>query len=96
MKRSEEETGSLTTVVCSVLLNDGKSVLKMMETLWKNSRIIAERVEITHADSTVVATTFAEKQIGGFTSAPHLVGGYRSSEVSEQHTAIIFRADGGS
>jgi hypothetical protein len=39
-----KEAGNFTTLVYSILLTVGKSVLKMMETLWKNSLIIAKGV----------------------------------------------------
>jgi hypothetical protein len=45
------EAGNFTTLVYSILLNTGKSVLKMMETLWKNSLIIPKDVCIIHAVS---------------------------------------------
>jgi hypothetical protein len=41
---SEVETEDFTTLVYSVLINNGKSVLKMEENLWKNSPIIAKDV----------------------------------------------------
>jgi hypothetical protein len=41
---SEVEAGNFTTLVCSVLLNVGKSVSKMTGTLWTNSMIIVKDV----------------------------------------------------
>jgi hypothetical protein len=41
---SEVEAGNFTTLVYSVLLKVGRSVLKMTETLWKNSLMIAKYV----------------------------------------------------
>jgi hypothetical protein len=41
---SEIEAGHFTTLVHSILLNVGKSVLEMMQTLWKNSLTIAKDV----------------------------------------------------
>jgi hypothetical protein len=38
------KTGNFTTLVYSVLLNTGKSVLKIMKTLWKNTLIIVKAV----------------------------------------------------
>jgi hypothetical protein len=40
----EVEAGNFPTLVCSVLLNIGKNVLKMAKTLWKNSLQIAKDV----------------------------------------------------
>jgi hypothetical protein len=37
----EVKAGNCRILVCSILLNIGKSELKMTETLWKNSLIIA-------------------------------------------------------
>jgi hypothetical protein len=39
---SEIKTGNCTTLIHSILLNDGKNVLKMRETFFKNSLIIAK------------------------------------------------------
>jgi hypothetical protein len=63
---SEVVAGNFTTLVYSVLLNIGKSVLKM-ETLWKNSFIIAKDVQIIHVNFIVIAITFSEKITGGIT-----------------------------
>jgi hypothetical protein len=41
---SKLEAENCTRLVCSVLLNVGKSVLKMTEKLWKNILIIAKDV----------------------------------------------------
>jgi hypothetical protein len=41
---SEVEEGNFTTMVYGVLLNSGKCMLKMTETLWKNSLIITKDV----------------------------------------------------
>jgi hypothetical protein len=38
----EAEAGNFTTLVYRILINVGKSLLKMTETLWKNSLIIAK------------------------------------------------------
>jgi hypothetical protein len=43
----EVETGNFTALVYSILLNAGKSVLKM-EILWKNSLIIATVPPLAH------------------------------------------------
>jgi hypothetical protein len=40
----EVEAGNFTAEVHSALLNVGKSVLKMTETLWKNGLLIAKGV----------------------------------------------------
>jgi hypothetical protein len=40
----EVEAGNFTTVIYTVLLSVAESVLKMMETLWKNGLIIAKDV----------------------------------------------------
>jgi hypothetical protein len=61
---SEVEAGNFTTMVYSILLNAGKSELKM-ETLWKNSLIIAKDIHTTHVNFTVVPITLSEKKIGG-------------------------------
>jgi hypothetical protein len=44
MMCSEVEARNFTTLVYSILLNVGKSVMKMIKTLWKNSLIIAKDV----------------------------------------------------
>jgi hypothetical protein len=41
---SKAEAGNFTTMVYSILVVVGKSVLKMMATLWKNCLIIAKDV----------------------------------------------------
>jgi hypothetical protein len=41
---SDLEAGNFTMVVYSVLINTGKSMLKMTGTLWKNSLIIAKDI----------------------------------------------------
>jgi hypothetical protein len=38
----EVKPGNFTTLVYNILFSIGKSMLKMMETLWKNSLMIAE------------------------------------------------------
>jgi hypothetical protein len=61
VKPFEVESQNFTTLVYSVFHDVGKSVLKMMGTLWKNNVVIA------------IAITFPEKRIGGFTFVPPLV-----------------------
>jgi hypothetical protein len=56
-----------TLVVYSVLLNTGKSVVKMTETLWKNNLITAKDVRIINLNFIVTAVTFSEKKTGGIT-----------------------------
>jgi hypothetical protein len=58
----EVEAGNFTTVVQSVLVNVGKTVLKMAETLWKNSFIIAKDVWTKNVNFVVIAITFSEKK----------------------------------
>jgi hypothetical protein len=69
---SEIEARNFTNLVYKVLLNVGRSVLKMMETLWKNSLIIAEGVRIFPVNFIVIANTRSEKT-GGVTSVPPLI-----------------------
>jgi hypothetical protein len=59
----EVEAGNLTTLIYSILLNVGKSVLKMMETLWKNSLIIENIYEIIHVYLIVISITLYEKKL---------------------------------
>jgi hypothetical protein len=59
---SEVEAGNFTTLVHSVLLNVGKSVLKMTETLWKNSLIIEKCVLIIRVNLIVIVIKFSEKK----------------------------------
>jgi hypothetical protein len=47
---SEVEAGNFTAVVYRVLLKVGRSALKMTETLWENSIIIAKGFTITAKD----------------------------------------------
>jgi hypothetical protein len=41
---SEVKAGNFTTLIYSILLSAGKSVLKIMKTLWKNDPITAKDV----------------------------------------------------
>jgi hypothetical protein len=67
---SEVEAGSFTSVY-SCLLNVGRSVLKMTETLWKNCLTVVKDVFITHENFIFIAIAFSEKEIGGITFVPH-------------------------
>jgi hypothetical protein len=58
---SEVEAGYFTALVYSVLLNAGKSVFKITETLWEDSLIIVKDVRIIHVNLTVIAITVSEK-----------------------------------
>jgi hypothetical protein len=58
---SEVQEVNFTTLVYSVLLKVGESVLKMVETSWKNSLIIAKYVWLIHINFIVIAVTFSEK-----------------------------------
>jgi hypothetical protein len=59
----EVEAWNFTTLVYSVLLNNGKSVLKIMKTLWKNGLTITKDVRIIHINFTVTEITFPEKKL---------------------------------
>jgi hypothetical protein len=59
----EVEAGNFTALVYSVLLNIGRSVLKMTETLWKNSLVIANDVLIIYVTFVVIAITFSDKKL---------------------------------
>jgi hypothetical protein len=59
--------GDFITLVYGVLLNFGRSVLKMTETLWKNSLISVKDVWIICANFIVIAITFFERKNTGFT-----------------------------
>jgi hypothetical protein len=59
----EAEAENFTTLVYSILLSIGKNVLKVTETLWKNSLIIAKDVGIINANHIVIAITFSEKKL---------------------------------
>jgi hypothetical protein len=56
------EAGIFATMIYSVLLKVGKNVLKMMETLRKNSLITAKYVRVIHVYYTVIAITFSGKK----------------------------------
>jgi hypothetical protein len=60
---SKVEAGNFTTSIYSVLLSVGKIVLKMMETLWKNSHIVAKGVWVIHLNVIVIVVTFSEKKL---------------------------------
>jgi hypothetical protein len=70
---SKVEGVDFVTMLYSMLLNAGKSELKMMKTLWKNSPIIAKDVWIIYVNFIVIAITFSEKKTGGFTFVLPLV-----------------------
>jgi hypothetical protein len=55
------EAGNFTRLEYSVVLNVGKSVLKMAETLWENSLKSPKDVCIMHGNFIVTAVTFSEK-----------------------------------
>jgi NO-binding membrane sensor protein with MHYT domain len=57
----EVEAGNFTTFLHCVLLNVGKSVLKVTETLWKNSLIIGKGVWVIHENFVVIADTLSKK-----------------------------------
>jgi hypothetical protein len=61
------------TMVYNILLNAGKSVLKMKKTMWKNSLITAKDVQIIHANFTVTAITFSDKTTGIITFIQPLI-----------------------
>jgi hypothetical protein len=73
MTCSEVEEGNSTTLVYSILLNLTKSMLKMTQTLWKNSLIFAKDVGIIPVNFTVIAITFSEEKIGGITFVMPLI-----------------------
>jgi hypothetical protein len=58
----EVEAGNFTSLVYSVLHNVGKSMLNMMEILWKNSLIIAKDIWIIHIHFIVIAFIFSERK----------------------------------
>jgi hypothetical protein len=60
---TEIEAGNFTTLVYSILINVGKSVLKMMQTLWKNSLITVKDLHINHVSFIVIAITFSDKKL---------------------------------
>jgi hypothetical protein len=45
------------------LLNDGKHMLKVMKTLWKNSLITAKNVRNIHVNFIIIAVTFSEEKM---------------------------------
>jgi hypothetical protein len=59
---SEVEAGNFTTMVYIILINVGESVMKMTETVWKNSIIVAKNVRIIQANFNLIAITFSEKK----------------------------------
>jgi hypothetical protein len=60
---SEVEAGNFTIMVYGVLLNVGKSALKMMKTLWENSLTIAKVVCMIHINFIFIAITSSEKKL---------------------------------
>jgi hypothetical protein len=60
---SEVKAGNFTTLVYCTLLNVHKKVLRMTETLWKNSLIIAKYARNIHIKFVVTAITFSEKKL---------------------------------
>jgi hypothetical protein len=56
---SKVEAGNSITLVYSVLLSVGKSVLKMAQNLWENSHIIAKNVRTIHVNFIVIEITFS-------------------------------------
>jgi hypothetical protein len=50
------------TLVYSLLLNVGRSVLKVAENLWKNSLIMAKYILIIRVNFILIAITFSEKK----------------------------------
>jgi hypothetical protein len=69
---SEVEAGNVITLVYSVLLNVGESVLKMWETCGINSLTIAKKLRNIHVNFIAIAITFPEKN-GIITFVPPLV-----------------------
>jgi hypothetical protein len=65
---SEVEAENFASLVYSVLLNVGKSVLKMMETSWKNDFIIAKDACIIRVNFVVIAATFCDKNLRRYLS----------------------------
>jgi hypothetical protein len=59
---SEVEAGNFTATQYTVLLNVGKSVLKMTENLRKNHLIIAKVISIIAVNFVVIALTCSEKK----------------------------------
>jgi hypothetical protein len=57
------EAGNFTALVYSVLLSVGRSVLKMTDTLWKNSLIIAKDLRKVRINFIVIANIFSEKKL---------------------------------
>jgi hypothetical protein len=57
------EAGNFKTLAYSVVLSVGKSVLKMAETLWENSLIIAKDVRTIHGNFIVIAIYFVRKKL---------------------------------
>jgi hypothetical protein len=64
---SELKAGNFTTLVYSILLKVGKSALKMKETLWRNSLILAKDVGIICVNFIATAVTFSQKKLETFT-----------------------------
>jgi hypothetical protein len=59
---SKVKAGNFTALLYSTLLNIGKSVLKMVKTLWKYSLIVAKGVLLMHGNCIVIAITFSDKK----------------------------------
>jgi hypothetical protein len=58
---SKLETGNFTTLVYSILLNVNRNELKMAETLWENSHIIAKDIRIVHVNFIGIIITLPGK-----------------------------------
>jgi hypothetical protein len=67
MMRSEDKAGNFVTLVYSILLNTGKNMLEMAQTLWKNCLTTAKDVQIIHVNFIVTAIKFSEVKNGGIT-----------------------------
>jgi hypothetical protein len=72
MMCSEVEVGNFTTLV-HVSLNAGKSVLKMVQTVWKKSLTTAKEERIIHVNFVVIAITFSEKKLEALPSYAHRI-----------------------
>jgi hypothetical protein len=69
----EVETGNFRALAYSVLFNIGKSVLKMSETLWEDSCVIAKDVLVIHVNFIVIAVAFSGEKMGGISLVLPLV-----------------------
>ena len=62
VKSSSASVKSFTLLAYSILCQDGKSVLKMKETLWKNNLIFTKDVPMIYVNLILTVIIMSEKK----------------------------------